>query len=87
MWEDISFFARSLCADKLKEVGLEMQVKQQNISRNLKCGMIRGFHYEINPCEEIKLVRVTKGRIYDVIVDLRVDSSSYLQWYSRGIDI
>ena len=83
--DERGFFARSLCVDKLAEYGLEGKVVQQSISFNKKRGTLRGIHYQLSPHEENKLVRVTHGRIFDVIVDLRPSSPSYLQWH--GIEL
>jgi dTDP-4-dehydrorhamnose 3,5-epimerase len=80
--DERGFFTRSLCVDTLESHGLVGRMQQQSISFNLKSGTLRGLHFQTAPHEEIKLVRVTKGRIYDVIVDLRADSPSYLQWYA-----
>ena len=76
------FFARSLCVDTLAAHGLEGRMQQQSVSFNHRRGTLRGMHYQKSPHEEVKLVRVTQGRIYDVILDLRRDSSSYLRWYA-----
>lgn len=56
------------------------RIVQTNISFNVKKGTLRGMHYQITPYEETKLVRCTTGAIYDVIIDLRRDSLTYLQW-------
>lgn len=76
------FFARGFCADQFASNGLKFQIKQQSISFNVKRGTLRGMHFQKHPHQEVKLVRVTRGRIYDVILDLRRDSPSYLKWYS-----
>lgn len=76
------FFARSLCLNILEAHGLEGRIRQQSVSFNQRRGTLRGMHYQSAPYEEIKLVRVTQGRIYDVILDLRRDSGSYLRWYA-----
>lgn len=74
------FFARTLCANMLEQHGLESKILQQSVSFNRSRGILRGLHYQSKPYEEVKMVRVTKGRIYDVILDLRCDSPSYLRW-------
>lgn len=83
--DERGFFARSLCIDKLTECGLEGEIVQQSISFNKKRGTLRGVHYQLSPHEETKLVRVTSGRIFDVIVDLRPSSPSYLRWH--GVEL
>ena len=73
------FFARTFCAKELEAHNLKSTVAQCNLSFNYKKGTIRGMHYQIFPATEAKLIRCTKGAIYDVIVDLRPDSPTYLQ--------
>lgn len=80
--DERGFFARSLCVDTLESHGLVGRMQQQSISFNLKSGTLRGLHFQTAPHEEIKLVRVTKGCVYDVILDLRANSPSYLQWHA-----
>ena len=74
------FFARAWCEKEFTNYGLNTRLVQCNISFNHKKGTLRGMHYQIPPYEEVKLVRCTQGAIYDVIVDLRPDSSTYRQW-------
>ena len=74
MVDERGFFARSLCADTLAAHGLEGRMVQQSISFNPQRGTLRGMHFQTAPHEEIKLVRVTQGEIYDVVLDLRPDS-------------
>jgi dTDP-4-dehydrorhamnose 3,5-epimerase len=74
------FFARSWCRKEFDEHGLTPTVVQANISWNKKRGTIRGMHYQVPPYEEVKLVRCSRGAIYDVIIDLRKDSTTYRQW-------
>ena len=80
--DERGFFARSLCVDTLAARGLEGRMQQQSVSFNHRRGTLRGMHYQSSPYEEIKLVRVTQGRIHDVILDLRRDSPSYLRWHA-----
>lgn len=72
-------FARAFCADEMAEHGLEATVVQANLSHNPRRGTLRGFHYQVPPAAETKLVRCTRGAVLDVIVDLRPGSPSYLQ--------
>lgn len=74
------FFARTWCQKEFKEQGLDPNLVQCSISFNKKRGTLRGMHFQVPPFSETKLVRCTQGAIYDVIVDLRSDSSTYLQW-------
>ena len=79
--EDLrGFFARAWCARELEDHGLRSNFVQANISQNNKKGTLRGMHYQIAPHEEVKLVRCTRGAIYDAIIDLRPSSPTYKQW-------
>lgn len=78
--DERGFFARSWCRKEFEAHGLNPNLVQCNISYNKKRGTLRGMHYQVTPYEEAKLVSCIKGRIYDVIIDLRPDSSSYCQW-------
>lgn len=79
------FFARSWCISEFKNYGLNTNLVQCNISLNIKRGTLRGMHYQEKPYEEVKIVRCTRGSIYDVIVDLRPDSLTYKKWF--GIEL
>ena len=74
------FFARVWCKNEFEMHGLNPQLVQCNISFNETIGTLRGMHYQTAPHEEAKLVRCTRGAIYDVIIDLRRESSTYLEW-------
>ncbi|RYZ15649.1 MAG: dTDP-4-keto-6-deoxy-D-glucose epimerase, partial [Sphingobacteriales bacterium] len=65
----------------MKEHGLNEVVAQTNLSHNLKKGTLRGLHYQVAPHEESKLVRCTRGSLFDVLVDLRKGSPTYCQWF------
>lgn len=73
------FFARTFCAKEFEAHGLKPAVAQCNLSFNHKKGTLRGMHYQIPPAAETKLIRCTQGAIYDVIVDMRPESPTYLQ--------
>jgi len=75
-------FAREFCMKELAAHGLDFEMKQCNISKNTKAGTLRGLHYQKEPKPEIKIVSCVKGACYDVIVDLRKDSPTYLKWLS-----
>jgi dTDP-4-dehydrorhamnose 3,5-epimerase len=72
------FFARTFCANEFEDHGLKPTVAQCNLSFNHKKGTLRGMHYQTSPAAETKLIRCTQGAIYDVIVDMRPDSPTYL---------
>jgi dTDP-4-dehydrorhamnose 3,5-epimerase len=83
--DERGFFARSFCKEEFRSHGLETDIVQCNISYNKKKGTLRGMHYQVPPFEEAKIVSCTKGSIYDVIVDLRRDSSTYCQWVATEL--
>jgi dTDP-4-dehydrorhamnose 3,5-epimerase len=74
-------FARAWCADEFAAAGLNAHLAQTSISTNRRRGTLRGLHYQAPPYEEAKLVRCAKGAIFDVAVDLRPESATYLQWF------
>lgn len=80
--DERGFFGRSWCQREFNENGLNSRLVQCNISFNIKQGTIRGMHYQIHPHEEAKLVRCTRGAIYDVIIDLRPHSSTFKNWFA-----
>jgi dTDP-4-dehydrorhamnose 3,5-epimerase len=80
--DDRGFFARSFCQDEFRKYALNSNILQCNISFNKKKGTVRGMHFQKAPKAEAKLVRCSKGGIYDVIIDLRSNSNTYCQWIS-----
>jgi len=74
------FFARTFSSEEFAAHGLENRVEECSTSFNARSGTLRGLHYQAAPHGEAKLVRCTRGAIYDVAVDLRPDSPSYLRW-------
>jgi dTDP-4-dehydrorhamnose 3,5-epimerase len=72
------FFARTFCVEEFEARGLKPTITQCNLSFNYKKGTLRGMHYQKPPSQETKLVRCIRGAIYDVIIDLRPESPSYL---------
>jgi dTDP-4-dehydrorhamnose 3,5-epimerase len=78
--DERGFFARTWCRQELAARGLDTEVAQESISYNRLAGTVRGLHFQRPPHEENKIVRCTRGAIFDVIVDLRPHSPSYLQW-------
>lgn len=78
--DDRGFFARTFCREEFARYGLNPQVVQCNLSYNRKKGTLRGMHYQLAPHEEARLVSCVSGRIYDVIIDLRADSTTYCKW-------
>lgn len=76
------FFARAWCRDEFERHGLNTRIVHCNISFNKQRGTLRGMHYQAPPFAEAKLVRCTRGAIYDVIIDLRSDSPTFHEWFS-----
>lgn len=83
--DDRGFFARTFCRQEFIDAGLDPLVEQANIAFNHKAATMRGFHYQVGPNAETKLVRCYRGAIYDVIVDLRPESPTYLK--SFGVEL
>jgi dTDP-4-dehydrorhamnose 3,5-epimerase len=83
--DERGFFARSWCEREFRENGLNPKLVQCSISYNERKGTLRGVHYQAPPYPEAKLVRCTKGSLYDVALDLRPDSPSYLR--STGVEL
>ncbi len=78
-------FARAFCATEFAAHGLETTYVQANLSGNEKAGLVRGMHFQRGDAAEVKLVRCVNGAIYDVIVDNRPDSPTYLQWFGAEL--
>ena len=83
--DERGYFAPAWRPDAFAERGLETTIAQASLSSNIRRGTIRGLHYQTAPFEEVKTVRVVRGAIYDVAVDLRPGSPTYLQWI--GVDL
>jgi dTDP-4-dehydrorhamnose 3,5-epimerase len=83
--DERGFFARTWCQRELAEHDLNSNLAQCSISFNRKKGTLRGMHYQIAPHEEAKLVRCTRGAIYDVIIDLRPGSPTFTQWVAAEL--
>ena len=78
--DDRGFFARTWCQHEFQAHGLNPQLVQCSISFNVRKGTLRGMHYQVPPNAEAKLVRCTRGAIYDVVVDLRPQSPTFRNW-------
>jgi len=83
--DDRGFFGRTWCAKEFAEHGMVADIAQCNLSYNHRRGTLRGLHYQVPPAAEAKFVRCTAGAVHDVIVDVRPDSDTYLQWV--GVDL
>jgi dTDP-4-dehydrorhamnose 3,5-epimerase len=80
--DERGFFARTWCRQEFQEHGLVPDLAQCSLSLTLKKGTIRGMHFQKPPHEEAKLVRCARGRIYDVVLDLRPASSTFKRWFA-----
>lgn len=78
-------FARLFCVDELADVIGQRSIVQANLSRTTAVGVIRGMHFQYPPHAEMKLVRCLRGRVWDVAVDLRTDSPTFLQWHAEEL--
>jgi dTDP-4-dehydrorhamnose 3,5-epimerase len=78
--DERGFFARNWNRSEFRARGLETELEESSLSFNVRRGTLRGLHYQVAPFEEIKLVRCTQGAIFDVVVDLRRGSDTYLRW-------
>ncbi|MFN3788124.1 dTDP-4-dehydrorhamnose 3,5-epimerase [Sulfurihydrogenibium azorense] len=76
------FFMESYNKKDFEEVGIDINFLQDNHSLSVQPGVLRGIHFQLNPKSQTKLVRCLKGAVYDVIVDLRKGSPTYLKWIS-----
>jgi len=83
--DDRGWFARTFCKKDFQEIGHHKEWVQLNHSVTYKKGSIRGMHFQYPPHSEIKMVRCIAGAIYDVIIDLRQESSSFLQWFGAEL--
>ena len=79
------FFARVFCREEFGAHGLNSPMVQCNLSFNLLKGTLRGMHYQTGPREETKLIRCTRGAIYDVVLDLRPQSPTFLLWEAASL--
>ena len=80
------FFSRSWDKQKFEENGINSKLVQCNISFNKKRGTIRGLHFQKKPYEEAKFVRCVKGKVYEIFVDLRKKSETFLKWGGIELD-
>jgi dTDP-4-dehydrorhamnose 3,5-epimerase len=80
------FFARAFCVDEFSAAGLPTQLVQASVSYNERAATVRGMHFQWPPSQEGKLVRCIRGRLYDVLLDLRPRSPTYLQHLAVTLD-
>ena len=83
--DERGYFARTWCRDELAEHGLDTTVAQCSTSHHVRAGTLRGLHFQRAPHAETKLVRCTRGAIFDVIVDLRPESPTHAAWFGAEL--
>ena len=83
--DDRGFFARVWCHDEFAARGLNAAFVQCNDSLSRRRGTLRGLHYQVAPYGEVKLIRCVRGAVFDVLVDVRPSSPTYLQWYGVAL--
>jgi len=83
--DERGWFARYFCMNEFKQIGHTKEWLQMNHSFTIKRGSLRGLHYQLPPFSEIKLVRCIAGTVFDIIVDLRKESSTFLQWFGTEL--
>jgi dTDP-4-dehydrorhamnose 3,5-epimerase len=80
------FFSRFWCSKEFEAQGLSFEAAQINVSHNAEAGTLRGLHFQCEPHAEAKIVACTSGSVFDVAVDVRSGSSTYLQWVGTVLD-
>ena len=83
--DERGFFARVVCENEFRSIGISTAFRQCNMQHNIQKGTLRGMHLQREPYAEEKLIRCTRGVIFDVIVDMRLDSTTYKQWF--GVEL
>lgn len=83
--DERGFFARAWAHDAFVERGLNPEIAQINMSKTLKAGTFRGFHWQDPPFGETKTIRCVAGSVFNCIVDMRPDSATYTQWF--GVEL
>lgn len=83
--DDRGRFMRAWCSREFVDYGIDFQPVQANMGFNVKKGTVRGMHFQVAPALEAKLVRCTRGSIFDVVLDLRPDSQTFRKWYGTEL--
>lgn len=83
--DERGFFARAFCQKEFQAHGLNNNLVQINNSLSKDAGTLRGMHYQLSPKSEDKIVRCISGKLYDVIIDLRPESSTFKKWF--GVEL
>ena len=83
--DERGIFVRTFCQKEFVQIGFHKQIVQINHSVTRQKGSIRGMHYQSSPASEIKIIRCVQGKVYDVMVDIRANSTTFMQWY--GVEL
>ena len=83
--DERGWFARYFCKNEFSKIGHNKEWVQMNHSFTEHKGTIRGMHYQLDPHKEIKMLRCIAGSVYDVIIDLRQNSATFLQWFGTEL--
>ncbi len=83
--DERGYFARAWCKRELEQQGLKGEITQSNVGFSLRKGTLRGLHFQKAPHAEVKIVRCTRGAMFDTIVDLRPESPTYKRWF--GVEL
>ena len=86
--DDRGYFARVACGAEFAAAGIEADYPQASVSHNARAGTLRGMHFQRPPHAEAKVVRVTRGAVFDVIIDLRPESPTFRRWqgFELGVE-
>ena len=83
--DERGWFSRSYCRNEFEQQGVDLTIAQMNHSFNTHKGTLRGMHYQLPPFGETKVVRCIAGAVFDVAIDLRISSPTFLQW--KGVEL
>ena len=86
MADERGYFARAWCRREFADAGVDFEVVQCSLSGTRLAGTVRGMHFQWPPSREAKLIRCQRGRVHDVLVDLRPDSATYLATFAAVLD-
>ncbi|MEL7186311.1 MAG: dTDP-4-dehydrorhamnose 3,5-epimerase family protein, partial [Pseudomonadota bacterium] len=84
--DERGYFGRLWCENELREQGLVSHIRQSNVGFSPQAGTLRGLHYQKPPHEEVKIVRCTRGSVFDVVVDLRPESPTFRAWHGLELN-
>lgn len=79
------WFARTFCKEEFKQIGHDAEWVQMNHSYTENAGTLRGMHFQLPPFEEIKLIRCVRGKVFDVAIDVRTGSKTFLKWFGTEL--